>query len=207
MHKLLEKYFKGEISKEELQLKFLLDFSKDVQGERPKESTLLKYIQQGNEYLKSIKPFTFNVIGVEKRVDFEIDGIPFVAFIDVVGEDSGDLVIVDNKSRELKPRSNRNKPTLKDMELDEILRQLYIYSHAVKQEYGKFPKLLCLNCFKNGVFIEEPFKESAYEEAIAWAKKNIADISEEEDFHPYIDYFSCRYICDMQDECCYWQMR
>ena len=207
MHKLLEKYYKGELNKEEMQTKFLFDFSKEVQGPRPQESTVRKYIDLGLRYLEQFQPFPFNMIDVEKRVEFKIQGRPFIGFIDYLGEKNGELYIVDNKSRELKPRSKRATPTVKDKELDEMLKQLYIYSAAIKEEYGKFPKSLCFNCFKNQTFIEEPFNMAAYERAIQWALSEIESIEGAEDFYPSIDYFGCYYICGVHDDCCYWEMR
>lgn len=207
MHKLLEGFYKGELTKEEMLTKFLLDFSNEVQGIRPQESTVKKYITSGIEYLKGFEPLPYNVLGIEKKVEFEINGIPLVGFIDYLGEKDGEIYIVDNKSRDLKPRSNRKQPTANDKEIDEMLRQLYIYSAAIKQEYGKFPKSLCFNCFRSGVFIEEPFKEEAYNEAIAWAEKTIEDIKDTDDFYPNIEFFNCLYICGFKDDCCYWEMR
>ena len=205
IHKLIEQYYKGALTKDEMVTKFLTDFSKEVRGTRPQESTVTKYIQCGCEYLRSFQPFRFNMIDVEKRVEFNIDGTPFVGVIDYLGEEDGELVIVDNKSRDLKPRSKRAKPTLKDQELDSMLKQLYIYSAAVKQEYGKFPKLLCFNCFRTGTFIEEPFNEDAYNAAIEWAKKQVEDIKDADDFYPQIDYFSCNFICGVDKECEYYE--
>ena len=205
MHKLIEQYYKGALTKDEMVTKFLTDFSKEVRGTRPQESTVTKYIQCGCEYLRSFQPFRFNMIDVEKRVEFNIDGTPFVGFIDYLGEEDGEFVIVDNKSRDLKPRSKRAKPTLKDQELDSMLKQLYIYSAAVKQEYGKFPKLLCFNCFRTGTFIEEPFNEDAYNAAIEWAKKQVEDIKDADDFYPQIDYFRCNFICGVDKECEYYE--
>lgn len=207
MHKLLEKYYKNELNKEEMQTKFLFDFSKEVQGPRPQESTVRKYIDLGLRYLEQFRPFPFNMIDVEKKVEFKIHGKPFIGFIDYLGEKDGELYIVDNKSRELKPRSKRATPTVKDRELDEMLKQLYIYSAAIKEEYGKFPKSLCFNCFKNQTFIEEPFNMAAYERAIQWALSEIESIESAEDFYPSIDYFGCYYICGVHDDCCYWEMR
>lgn len=207
MHKLIEQFYKGELTKEEMQTKFLFDFSKEVQGIRPQESTVQKYIKAGLDYLKHFEPFPFEMVAVEEKVGFEIDGTPFVGYIDYHGIKDGEHYIVDNKSRDLKPRSNRKTPTVKDKELDEMLRQLYIYSAAIKQKYGKFPKALCFNCFKTGTFIEEPFNEDAYNEAIEWAKKNIEDIKNADDFYPNREFFSCYYICGVSDECCYWQAR
>lgn len=206
MHKLLEEYYRGELSKKEMLTEFLFGFQKEVQGERPKESVVQKYIKLGLEYLKTFKPFPYNMVDVEKEVRFKVEGIPFVGFIDYLGESDGEYIIVDNKSRDLKPRSNRDKPTSKDKELDEMLRQLYIYSAAVKQECGKFPKLLCFNCFKSGVLIKEPFKKEAYDEAIRWAVDSVNTIKDAEDFPPRVEFFACRYICGVKDDCCYYEM-
>ena len=207
MHKLLEQYYRGKLTKEEMQMKFLFDFQKEVQGIRPQESTVQKYIKSGINYLRSFDPLPFNMIDVEKEVHFKIDGKPFVGFIDYLGEKDGELYIVDNKSRDLKPRSGKAKQTVKDKELDEMLRQLYIYSTAINQEYGKFPKSLCFNCFKSGVFIEEPFDENKYKETIRWVTNLIEDISNSEDFYPNIEFFKCCYICGVNDDCLFWEMR
>lgn len=206
MHKLIEEFYRGKLTKEEMLTKFLFDFHTEVQGERPKESTVSKYIQCGVEYLRGFSPFPYKMIDVEKKVEFEIGGRKFIGFIDYLGEKDGEYYIVDNKSRELKPRSKRAKPTVKDQELDEMLKQLYLYAAAVKQEYGKFPKALCFNCFKNGVFIEEPFSEKVFSETIEWFLKTIDDIADENDFLPYLDYFSCKNICGVKDECCYYEL-
>lgn len=203
MHKLIERYYRGELTKDEMLEEFLTGFSENVRGVRPQESTVLKYIKMGADYLRGFKPFDFNMIDVEKKVRFEIDGIPFIGFIDYLGERDGEYYIVDNKSRDMKPRSKRGRPTLKDKELDKMLRQLYIYSAAVKQEYGKFPKALCFNCFRTGVFIEEPFREEAYREAINWAKGMINDIKSADEFYPNREFFFCHYICGVSDDCVY----
>ena len=206
MHKLIEEFYRGKLTKEEMLTKFLFDFQTEVKGERPKESTVSKYIQCGVEYLRGFSPFSYKMIDVEKKVEFEIGGKKFIGFIDYLGEKDGEYYIVDNKSRELKPRSKRAKPTVKDQELDEMLKQLYLYAAAVKQEYGKFPKALCFNCFKNGVFIEEPFSEKVFSETIEWFLKAIDNIADENDFLPYLDYFSCKNICGVKDECCYYEL-
>lgn len=206
MHKLIEEFYRGKLTKEEMLTKFLFDFQTEVKGERPKESTVSKYIQCGVEYLRTFSPFPYKMIDVEKKVKFEINGKKFIGFIDYLGEKDGEYYIVDNKSRELKPRSKRAKPTVKDQELDEMLKQLYLYAAAVKQEYGKFPKALCFNCFKNGVFIEEPFSEKVFSETIEWFLKTIDNIADENDFLPYLDYFSCKNICGVKDECCYYEL-
>lgn len=205
MHKLIEQYYHNIITKEEMMNRFLVDFRKEVRGIRPAPSTVEKYIQCGCDYLQSFEPFKYKMVDIEKEVFFNINGLPFRGFIDYIGEENGEYIIIDHKSRALKPRSHQATPTLNDKTLDKMLRQLYLYAAAVEQEYGKLPKLLCFNCFRSRVFIEEPFNESAYNEAIEWANKQVETISEETDFHPYIDYFSCKFICGMQRDCIYYR--
>lgn len=209
MHKLIEMYYKGKITKDEMKTKFLFDFSSEVQGDRPSEKIVASYIQKGIDYLDGFSDFPYEAVAVEDRVTFDLDGIPFVGAIDYVGKDDSGYVIIDNKSRELKQRSTRKKPTQKDIELDDMLKQLYVYSAAIKSKYGELPKKLCFNCFKNQQFIEEDFDKKKYEEVIDWVKRSVDSIagSEAEDFYPNIEFFGCHYICGLSDECCYWNDR
>lgn len=203
MHRLIEQYYNGELTKPEMLTKFLRDFKKEVRGFRPKASTLQKFIDGAVKYLQEFQPFPYKMITVEKEVEFEIDRYKFVGFLDFLGQDEadGEFVIVDNKSRDLKPRSGREKPTVKDRELDEILRQLYLYCIPVEKEYGKLPKALCINCFRTGVFIYELFNQKAFEEAKQWAVSKIHEIEEDSDFNPDPSPFACFWICGVNDNC------
>lgn len=205
MHRLIERYYKGDLPKENMILEFLTGFAENVKGERPSEAVVTKYIESGSNYFKNFRPLKYRTVDVEKRIDFEIDGIKFVGVIDYIGEQKGKYYLVDNKSRNLKQRSNRKNPTVKDKELDSMLNQLYLYSAAVKQEYGKFPDALCFNCFRNGEFIREPFQKDKYYQTIQWAKEEIDKIKHTEEFYPNVDPFVCRYICGVSDECIYYQ--
>jgi hypothetical protein len=185
-------------------IKFLFGFKEEVKGDRPSQQIVEKYIQRGLEYFNTFEPFPYNMIDVEKEVNFEIGGYPFVGYIDYLGEKDGDYFIVDNKSRDLKPRSNNGKKTANDELIDKMLRQLYIYSTGVKNEFGRFPKALCFNCYKAGTFIVEPFDEEKYKESIEWATKCIDEILLTTHFPPNIDFFNCKYICGLGEQCCYW---
>jgi len=207
MHKLIEEYYKEGTSREDLKIKFLFDFSKEVKGFRPSDKIVRDYLEKGCNYFDTLEPFPFNMISVEEKVEFNIDGIPFVGVIDYFGEVDGEYVIVDNKSRDLKPRSARKKPTLKDMELDSMLKQLYVYSAWVYQKYGKYPKYLCFNCFKENVFIKEEFNIDKYNETIGWVKGVINMAMDEDKFPPYVDFFPCYYLCGFNEECDYWLCR
>lgn len=201
MHRLIESYYNGELPKDDLVTQFLCGFSSEVHGDRPAATTLEKYIEDGRFYLANFEPFPYETISVEHEVKFSLDGIPFVGYIDYLGEKDGEYYIVDHKSRNLKQRSKRKKPTLSDEELDQKLRQLYLYSTAVYNEYGRFPKSLCFNCFRCNTFIEEPFSEDAYYDAVNWAISSIRDIENEEYFVANPEFFKCRYICGVSDYC------
>lgn len=209
MHKLHERYYKGEITKEEMKTKFLFDFSSQVAGRRPSERTVASYIDKGVNYLDNFKELPYELVAAEDTIHFNLDGIPFIAIVDYVGKDENGFIVVDNKSRELKPRSNRKKPTKNDLEIDEMLKQLYIYAEAIKSKYGEYPTRLCFNCFKNQQFIEEQFDEEKCKETAEWVKKKIASIesSESGDFYPNVEFFGCYYLCGYSDECCYWEGR
>lgn len=204
MHELLEGYYKNENTKEELLIKYLTQFMEKTKGAgRPSPETVQKYFDSGARFLRGLKPMKFKMVSVEEKIDFSIGNINFTGRIDYIGECDGEYVIVDNKSRDLKPRSKRIKPTKKDEELDSMLRQLYIYAAAVRRKYGKFPKLLCFNCFKTGMFIEEPFKKKEYDKAILWVRNKVEEIANAHEFHPNLDYFACKYLCGVGNDCCY----
>lgn len=206
IHKLIERYYNGDLPKEDMQMEFLLNFGAAVKGKRPKREIVDKYIAKGSEYLANFEPFPYKCIGIEKKVLFNLDKYKFIGFIDFLGEDDdGNLIVIDNKSRDLKPRSKRKNPTVKDKELDSMLKQLYLYAGAVEQEYGQFPTKLCFNCFKAGVFIEEPFVKEAYDNAVKWALDTIKEIESEEDWHPRYDFFGCNNICGVNKHCEYYE--
>lgn len=204
IHSLLEKYYKGEANKDGLYLDFLLGFQEKVTGTRPKADVVSKYIESGKTYFQNLSELDMKIIAVEKKVAFELEGYPFVGYIDLLCETAdGDIVIIDHKSADLKPRSNRKNPTQKDQELDEKLKQLYLYSIAVNDEFGKFPKYLCFNCFRNGNFIKTEFDENAFSDACKQIVEDVKLIEATSDFYPRIDYFYCKYLCGQSENCWY----
>lgn len=201
MHSILEQYYNGKLDKPQLTVEFLTRFSTDVKGTRPSGKIVNSYISKGLDYLRGIKDFDLKTLAVEKEVTFNMEGIPMRGFIDYLGEKDGDIYLIDHKSHDLKPRSGKLTPTAKDKELDSYLRQLYLYSVAVKEEFGKFPTYLCFNCFKNGCLIKEQFQQQKYEEAVQWAIETVEKIKDDTDFEANYDYFYCKWICDQSKNC------
>ncbi len=201
MHDILEQYYGGKLTKPQLPVEFLTRFSTEVKGARPSGKIVDSYISKGLGYLRSFEEFGLNTLAVEKEITFNIEGIPMKGFIDYLGEKDGNIYLIDHKSHDLKQRSGRLKPTAKDKELDQYLRQLYLYSSWVNDTYGKFPSELWFNCFKSGEIVKDFFNPLAYEEAIKWAIDTIEMIKNDTDFDANYDYFYCRWICDQSNNC------
>ncbi len=206
LHKLIELYYRGEKSTSELYDLYLQEFRQRVQGGAPSETVFSNYFRSGLAYLKSFQPFPYRTVAVEKRFRCKLEGVPLVGCVDYIGERDGELVIVDHKSKILKPRGRRAKPTKSDQELDAYLVQLYLYAAAVEGLYGKLPSALCFNCFRVPLLIEEPFREEAYAESRRWFAGRVAEITKEAVFAPKADFFKCRYLCEMQDFCDYCEL-
>lgn len=207
VHELAAEFYEGTRTARELYVRYLRDFRKETISYYPKRDVYRSYFKDGAAFIKGLHmPEDATVIAVEKAAEFDVNGIKFIGYIDRIDRlKNGGLRIVDHKSRRLKPRSGRANPTKNDKELDEYFRQLYLYAIFVEKEYGELPKTLALNCFRTGTFIEEPFSREAYQNAISWAERSVAEITAETEFEPRMDYFLCNYLCEMQDECEYYQ--
>lgn len=207
VHELIASYYLHEKSADELQLEYMSRFSSQVKGSAPNRTIYKNYFSDGLNYWKSLKPLSDNVLSVESKADFSIGEARFTGFIDLLTTDeSGNIILVDHKSRALKPRSSRLSPTKTDQELDSYLRQLYLYAAFVQKRYGKFPAKLCFNCFRKNLLIDEPFSQTAYDDTLAWATSKVEDISIETEFRPQLEYFKCRHLCEMQDYCEYYAL-
>lgn len=207
VHELIADYLSGKKTRSEVSSEYLEDFSDRVKPRAPNQTIFKNYFRDGINYFRHITRPPNKVAAVEEKVAFEIEGFPFTGYIDIREETkAGDIVITDNKSRNLKPRSTRSTPTKTDLELDDYLRQLYLYSYAVHENCGKFPSALCFNCFRTNTRIEEPFSKERYENAVVWAKESIERITEEEEFAPDLEFFRCKHLCEMQDHCEYFKL-
>ena len=127
-----------------------------------------------------------------------------MGIVDVVSEDeNGKLYITDHKSRALKERSNRKKPTQSDIDLDKYLRQLYIYAYAVEKSIGRFPDYLEFNCFRTQTWICEPFQYERLIDVKEWAKQLIETIIRTARWPANLDSWFCKHLCDCSGECEY----
>lgn len=203
MHGILQMYFNGLLASDDLSTYYVAHFKENVVSIAPNHKIYMNYFEQGFHYLDEFSFPHRNVLGVEEKVDFEFAGRPFTGFIDLRNSDGGKLIITDHKSRALKPRSKRSKPTKQDAELDEYLRQLYVYSAAVKSQYGQFPDALEFNCFRTQTMIQEPFEIKRFYQVEKWVGEQIDSIVTNNKWSADTDYWRCNYLCDVCDHCEY----
>ena len=208
MHDLLAKFYNKEATKDEIILEYLLEFKTKISSKvksKTFENSLIKYFDAGIKYLETFEPFVFKKLGgVEQKVEFEIDGYPFIGYIDLWGfcEDD-EIEIIDHKSKDLKKRSTRKIPTKTDEQLDEYLKQLYLYCIPIYNLTGKYPARLKFNCFKADEIITENFDIKKLQEAKGWATIIIKMIEKEKTWSPTGDFIYCRDICNSRSSCEY----
>lgn len=206
IHNILERFYKRELTSGQLLSTYLTEFSTQVKGHAPNPKIFKKYFEDGKRYFQNFKPLPYKVVAIETKVELEIDGVKFTGIVDWLGECEDGLVLIDNKSRTLKPRSGRAKPTKTDQELDEYYRQLYLYAIAVQEKYGKPVKIIGFNCFRNeDPLILEEYDPAKEEEARQWLKESVGDICKETEFKPDLDYFRCNHLCEMNGYCEYYK--
>lgn len=208
VHEILGLFYEGKLKKEELVSSYLTNFFHRVRGRAPSSAVYQNYLQQGVDCLKAVQRPEEKILGVEQRVEFSVGDLPFVGFVDLILQDAdGRLTICDHKSRALKPRSKSGKHTKSDEELDRYLRQLYLYSIPVTEQYGRKPDFLQFHCYRVGRTIREPFREPAFEDAKAWALETVQKINSETEWKPCIDYYRCRNLCGFHSFCEYYSLQ
>ena len=205
MHELLAAYYSGKSNKLELRVRYLAEFEDRVAPFAPSRTVYKGYFQSGLKCIDSLTPAD-KVLGVEQKALFSIGGHSFVGFIDLIEERDGTLILTDHKSHALKERSQRKTPTQSDRELDQYLRQLYLYSDYIEVKFGRPPDFLRFNCFRVGTNICEPYDPAVKKATETWVTKLIQRITRETVFPPDIEPFRCRYLCEYHQCCEYYQL-
>ncbi len=205
-HEVLEKFAKGELSTFELSGYYEQHYKTNIVHDAPPNAYVdlgEKYFNVGKEYFDNFQGFNdYKILEVEKKVDFKIEGYKFTGFIDLLARNKqGQIEIIDHKSADIKPRSNRKKETKGDAKLDDYLRQLYMYSIPIYDEFGEYPARLNFNAFRVGNWISEDFKIEALKDTKKWVVETINNIKQETKWLPKGDEYFCLCICGMRRIC------
>lgn len=206
-HKILEMYAKRELSLFDLSQYYEEHFAEEVPYDAPPNKHVdikADYYQKGLDYFDNIDlPIDrYEVVGVEKQIEFELGGYPFVGFIDLLLRDKNDgkLIIVDHKSGSIKLLKSGEVSKSDREHFLEFKRQLYLYSIPIIEEFGEGSvKQLRWNLFKQRDWISIPFDNKGFEEAKDWALTTIKLIENEREWEPKVDYFFCNFLCGIND--------
>ena len=118
----------------------------------------------------------------------------------VKDKETGEIIIIDHKSASIKILKNGSISKSDQKHFLEFKRQLYLYSIPIVKEYGSVSKLKW-NMFKDQKWIEIPWKQEEYDEAIQWAKDTLKLIENESLWLPNQDYY-CNYLCGQRNNAC-----
>lgn len=208
-HGILEDYAKNKLSLFEVSDAYEDRFPKMVTEPAPwnKNGDMLDtYYEKGLDYFNNIDLDidNYEILGVEKKVEFEIDGIPMIGYIDLLlkNKETGEITILDHKSGSLKFKKNGSLSNAKDNKAHELefKRQLYLYSVAVIEEYGHVDYLEW-NLFKDRKHYKIPWNKKEFDEAKDWAIKTIEKIKAERVWGVNKDYYYCNHLCSQRTNC------
>lgn len=214
VHQTLEKYAKGEISVFEVVEYYVNHFVSDVTMPAPynKFSDLRdSYFNKGLRYIESVAEYElkgYKVIGVEEEVHFTLNGYEFVGFIDLILQniETQEIVIIDHKSSSIRILKNGEVSKTSMSVYNSYKTQMYLYSIAIHDKYGKYPSSYILNLFNMRDFIKYDHKDEELQNSIQWAIGMIEEIQQERDFLPNPDDYYCRYLCEYRNSACEYKM-
>ena len=203
-HSILERYEKSELDVWDLSPYFEEHFTEEVPYDAPPNKYKdLKQDWYDNvlEYFDNIDlPLDkYEVVGVEKQVEFMIDKYPFIGFIDLLLRDpeDGKLILCDHKTSTIHKLRNGGISKKDQNHFLAFKRQQLLYSRAVIEEYGPNIKGLWWNMVRDHDWIKIPFNETEYQEALDWALDTIHRIEQETEWRPNPDFWYCHYLCGM----------
>lgn len=195
----MERYANGELELECLPDVFDWEFNNAIPEPFPTKMFGKPYDMRGNYYkdginfLSNFKGYKdYNILGVEKQFDIQIDDWMFNGVIDLVFEKNGTLVIQDYKSK----KSFKSKA-----EQAEYARQLYLYSMWAKETYGKYPDVLRFFMFRKNLIVDIPFSIEDYNEAVQWAKNTVKEIRECWNYEATCEKFYRENLCNHRAYC------
>jgi len=208
-HELLEGYYKNEIDFWDLPQIYEDQFAEKVTEWFPTingKNLRDDYYEKLLDYFNNFEPLEnkYEILGVEKKVEFEIDGYPFVGFIDLLLRDkeTDEIIILDHKSASMKYKKNGDFAKASQSKFTEYKYQLYLYSIAVIEEYGRVDYLEW-NFFKDRRSVRIPWKAKDFKAAKKWAVNVIHRIENETEWpmKEKTDYMYCSYLCAKRG-CC-----
>lgn len=208
VHEILAMIFEGKLTPDEATQYFVDNYDTYV-CYKVRESIMDKTFESCANYFANVDFSWLNdyeILGVELEVRIKIKEYEYVGFIDLLlkHKQTGKIIIVDHKSASYPFKKDGKGILAKSKDsFESYKKQMYLYSHVVKEMFGEFPEEICWNHFKEEKVASIPFDMAEYENAIKWFVDTIREIEKEEDYEPTIDYFYCSNLCDFRNCCEY----
>lgn len=207
-HKILEKYAKGELGIFDLATYFDEHYDEAIQTDvfNKGSDTKEKYRKIGIDYFQNVDlDFeNYEILGIEKKCNFEIEGHQFTGYIDLLLRDKSDgrIILIDHKSSDY-PIGKRGGFLKQEKEkFEQYKKQLHLYCEQVFKEYGEYPKQIGWNYFKCQKWLFLDFDEEEFKASKNWALATIVEINQTEFFPPNPDFFYCHNLCRFRNSYC-----
>ena len=211
-HETLEKYLKGELDMFTVSQYYEDHYSDYVTCDFPSNKYVdlgEKTFNQGKEYFNNID-FDFDkyeILGVEKELNFNVGKYPFHGFADVIYKDktTGKIIISDHKTSSFTYLKSGAVSSKDKQHFKEFRYQEYLYSIPLIEEYGRVDYLRW-NMIRDQREIKIPFDEKEFKEAKEWCIQTIEDLEQEMLWLPdTASSYWCNVICSNRDGCPYKQ--
>ena len=206
LHSIHEKILKGELSIEDCVNYYVEEF--DFIDERERENVETNTLNACVDYL-SVLDFAeldkYNILGIEEEIHTKIGKFKIRGFIDLLLEhkETGEIIVLDHKSGKYMLKKNGDVLKGKENDFLSYKHQLYLYCKYVIEKYGKTPRYLVWNHFKDGKICKIDFVQEEYDETLDWFKKLIKKVYKDTEFEAKKDYVMCNSLCDYRRICEY----
>lgn len=200
VHECFEKYFLGEVDAFDLPSYYEDNFDQIVKTPPPPyplnmlETYKAKCLEYFNNF--SIERDDYEVILVEDKIEFSINGVAYVAKPDLVlkNKKTGRISMVDYKtSNPFWFDKKKGKEVIDNAKIAGYHKQTYMYTYALKIGRNIQADEITLLFPRAGREITIPWEEEKEKEVIDWLTKTVEKIKNEEEF-PYNN--SSAYFCD-----------
>jgi RecB family exonuclease len=194
-HDIFEKVDRKEIPASEAKNQWLTRYTAEVLlgADSHEVPWMENWCKDAFKFFALFQGWRTEAVWIEEHVEIDRGTFKFQGYVDRLSIlPSGDYSMQDYKCSKVYTGET----------LREKARQMYLYSAAVKERFGVFPKNLIFMHFRQNAPVTIPFKEADYFEAWDWAAKTVAEIEAYEGDYPLTDngYF-CKAICNYRNSC------
>jgi hypothetical protein len=196
-HKLFEEWATGQLMSFELANAFMERFDQCVLHAFPPFPRDLgqRYYDAGLQYFRNFDGFgdDSEVAAVERKFQLDVLGYPFIGYIDLVlRRTDGSIRVIDHKSSSINTYQKKKL---------HFLRQLYLYSEAVRHLFHQSPSILSINLFREHMMLDDQFDVSKSSDLNAWISQTIDAIRKDRKWKALPSSFFCRFLCSSGAYC------